>query len=46
MRLRDEITGKFGEAAVGEFSRLHQGFFAPKKDQIGYVIVAARKPGR
>ena len=46
MRLRDDITGKFGEAAVGEFSRLHQGFFAPKKDQIGYVIVAARKPVR
>lgn len=46
MRLRDDITGKFGEAAVGEFSRLHQGFFAPKKDQIGYVVVAARKPGR
>jgi ubiquinone/menaquinone biosynthesis C-methylase UbiE len=46
MRLRDDITGKFGEDAVGEFSRLHQGFFAPKKDQIGYVIVAARKPGR
>lgn len=46
MRLRDEITGKFGEAAVGEFSRLHQGFFAPKKDQIGYVIMAARKPAR
>lgn len=46
MRLRDQITGKFGEAAVGEFSRLHQGFFAPKKDQIGYAIVAARKPVR
>lgn len=46
MRRRDEITGKFGESAVGEFSRLHQGFFAPKKDQIGYVIMSARKPGR
>lgn len=46
MRLRDGITGKFGEDAVGEFSRLHRGFFAPKKDQIGYVIMSARKPAR
>jgi ubiquinone/menaquinone biosynthesis C-methylase UbiE len=46
MSRRGEIAGKFGETAVGEFSRLHQGFFAPKKDQIGYVIVSARKPGR
>jgi ubiquinone/menaquinone biosynthesis C-methylase UbiE len=44
MRLRGEITGKFGETAVGEFSRVHQGFFTPKKNQIGYVILAARKP--
>jgi ubiquinone/menaquinone biosynthesis C-methylase UbiE len=46
MSRRGEIAGKFGETAVGEFSRLHQGFFAPKKDQIGYVIVSARKPAR
>ncbi|UJW33030.1 methyltransferase domain-containing protein [Saccharothrix sp. AJ9571] len=45
MRSRDEITAKFGESAVGEFSRNHLGFFAPRKDQIGYVIVSARKPG-
>lgn len=41
---RDEVTAKFGEDAVTEFSRLHHGFFAPRKDQVGYVIVSARKP--
>jgi ubiquinone/menaquinone biosynthesis C-methylase UbiE len=44
MRQRDEIVAKFGEEALGEFSNRHLGFFAPRKDQIGYVIVAARKP--
>ncbi len=43
MRHRTDIAGKFGEDAVGEFSRRHRGFFAPRKDQIGYVIIAARK---
>ena len=42
---RDEIAGKFGESAVNAFSRQHLGFFSPRKDQIGYVIVSARKPG-
>ncbi|MFI1868645.1 SAM-dependent methyltransferase [Streptomyces jumonjinensis] len=44
MGRRDEIAEKFGETEIAEFSRLHRGFFAPRKDQIGYVIVAARKP--
>lgn len=44
MASRDEVTAKFGDEAVAEFSRLHRGFFAPRKDQIGYVIVAVRKP--
>ena len=42
----EEIVAKFGEQAVAEFSRNHHGFFAPKRDQIGYVIVSARKPYR
>jgi ubiquinone/menaquinone biosynthesis C-methylase UbiE len=46
MARHGEITAKFGEAAVTEFSRNHHGFFAPKKDQIGYVVVSARKPYR
>ncbi|MFI5621390.1 SAM-dependent methyltransferase [Streptomyces sp. NPDC051567] len=44
MGRRDEIAEKFGESELTEFSRLHRGFFAPRKDQIGYVIVSARKP--
>ena len=44
MGRRDEIAGKFGESAVSAFSRQHLGFFSPRKDQIGYVIVSARKP--
>jgi ubiquinone/menaquinone biosynthesis C-methylase UbiE len=44
MGMRDEVAGKFGEEQVTEFSRLHRGFFAPRKDQIGYVVVSARKP--
>ncbi|MHC0431295.1 methyltransferase domain-containing protein [Streptomyces sp. O3] len=43
LRQREEIADKFGESELAEFSRLHRGFFAPRKDQIGYVIVAARK---
>jgi len=46
MDRRDAVAAKFGEDAVNEFSRLHHGFFAPRKDQIGYVIVSARKPYR
>jgi ubiquinone/menaquinone biosynthesis C-methylase UbiE len=46
LRVREELTAKFGDAAVDEFSRLHHGFFTPRKDQIGYVIVSARKPQR
>jgi ubiquinone/menaquinone biosynthesis C-methylase UbiE len=46
MRVKDGVTAKFGADAVDEFSRLHHGFFAPRKDQIGYVIVSARKPYR
>ncbi|GAA2409358.1 27-O-demethylrifamycin SV methyltransferase [Streptomyces glaucosporus] len=45
MERRGEVAGKFGERDVAEFSRLHRGFFAPRRDQIGYVIVCARKPG-
>lgn len=46
MARQAEITAKFGESAMAEFSRAHHGFFAPKKDQVGYVIVSARKPYR
>jgi cyclopropane fatty-acyl-phospholipid synthase-like methyltransferase len=43
---RGEVTAKFGEVALAEFSQRHHGFFAPRREQIGYVIVAARKPYR
>jgi ubiquinone/menaquinone biosynthesis C-methylase UbiE len=46
LRMKEGVAAKFGEAAVDEFARLHHGFFAPRKDQIGYVIVSARKPYR
>ncbi len=44
MDRRAEIVDKFGETRIAEFSRLHQGFFAPRKDQIGYAVISARKP--
>ncbi|MBN3933096.1 class I SAM-dependent methyltransferase [Streptomyces verrucosisporus] len=44
MDRREEVAGKFGEQGVAEFSRLHRGFFAPRKDQIGYVIACVRRP--
>ncbi|MFF0430225.1 SAM-dependent methyltransferase [Streptomyces sp. NPDC004520] len=44
MERREEVAGKFGEADIAEFSRLHRGFFAPRKDQIGYAVVCARRP--
>ncbi|OKK14273.1 hypothetical protein AMK16_30980 [Streptomyces sp. CB00455] len=44
MGQRDQVAGKFGEERLAEFSRVHRGFFVPRKDQIGYAIVCARKP--
>ncbi|HVK26567.1 MAG TPA: methyltransferase domain-containing protein [Actinokineospora sp.] len=44
MTRRTEIAAKFGEQTVTDFSRMNMGFYAPRKDQIGYVIVSARKP--
>jgi len=41
---RQEIADKFGEPALTEFAERHHGFFAPRKNQVGYVIIAARKP--
>ncbi|WP_344935727.1 SAM-dependent methyltransferase [Sphaerisporangium flaviroseum] len=46
MGRRQEVATKFGEDAVAGFSQSHLGFFAPRKHQIGYVIVSARKPRR
>ncbi len=46
MARRQEIADKFGEAALSQFADRHNGFFAPRKDQVGYVIIAARKPLR
>jgi ubiquinone/menaquinone biosynthesis C-methylase UbiE len=43
---RSEIVSRVGENAVAEFGQRHNGFFAPRKDQIGYVIISARKPAR
>ncbi|GFH39399.1 SAM-dependent methyltransferase [Streptomyces pacificus] len=44
MDRREGVAGRFGEADVAEFSRLHRGFFTPRRDQIGYVVACARKP--
>jgi ubiquinone/menaquinone biosynthesis C-methylase UbiE len=44
MTRRTELAERFGESALAEFSRRNLGFFVPRKDQIGYAIVAARKP--
>ncbi|MEV0963555.1 methyltransferase domain-containing protein [Streptomyces sp. NPDC049910] len=44
MDRREGVAGKFGEADIAEFSRLHRGFFAPRRDQIGYVVACARRP--
>ena len=41
---REQVVAKVGEAALSEFSRRNLGFFAPRKDQVGYAIVSARKP--
>ncbi|TDV41047.1 methyltransferase domain-containing protein [Actinophytocola oryzae] len=43
---RQEIADKFGEAALNEFAEQHHGFFAPRRNQVGYVILSARKPYR
>ena len=44
MGRRADIAGKFGGPALSAYARDHQGFFVPRKGQIGYVIVSARKP--
>ncbi|MCY0937607.1 SAM-dependent methyltransferase [Streptomyces sp. H34-S4] len=44
MGQREQVAEKFGEDRLVEFSRVHRGFFAPRKDQVGYAIVCARKP--
>lgn len=44
MARRAELAERFGDAAMAEFSRRNAGFFLPRKDQIGYAIVSARRP--
>jgi ubiquinone/menaquinone biosynthesis C-methylase UbiE len=44
MARRAEVVAKFGEDAVANFSRSTMGFFAARSDQVGYVIVSARRP--
>ncbi|MGK5550587.1 SAM-dependent methyltransferase [Actinomadura kijaniata] len=46
MARRAEVAARFGEDAMADFSKNSVGFFAPRRDQVGYVIVAARKPCR
>jgi ubiquinone/menaquinone biosynthesis C-methylase UbiE len=46
MQRRTEITEKFGDGAFRDYAAEYQGFFVPRKDQIGYVILSARKPAR
>ncbi|PTA47760.1 cyclopropane-fatty-acyl-phospholipid synthase family protein [Micromonospora sp. RP3T] len=46
MERRAEVIAKFGEDAVASFSSNTMGFFAARSDQVGYVIVSARKPYR
>jgi SAM-dependent methyltransferase len=41
-----ELVDKFGATVVAKFGQRYHGFFAPRRDQIGYVIIAARKPYR
>ncbi|MCT2586794.1 SAM-dependent methyltransferase [Actinophytocola gossypii] len=42
----EEVANKVGETTVTEFSQVHNGFFKPRRNQIGYVIAAARRPYR
>ncbi|GAA0547138.1 SAM-dependent methyltransferase [Actinomadura livida] len=46
MKRRAEIAERFGDSAVREYADGYRSFFVPRKDQIGYIIVAARKPAR
>jgi cyclopropane fatty-acyl-phospholipid synthase-like methyltransferase len=41
---RDELAGRFGEAAVDELRQTLETFFAPGADQIGYAVVTVQKP--
>jgi ubiquinone/menaquinone biosynthesis C-methylase UbiE len=44
--MRDEVATKVGETTMTEFTKKHNGFFKPRRNQIGYVIVSARRPYR
>ncbi|MBY8853092.1 class I SAM-dependent methyltransferase, partial [Saccharothrix sp. MB29] len=44
MQRRAEMAAEFGEEAVAKFSSELQGVFLPRRDQIGYIIIAAAKP--
>ncbi|QVJ02387.1 methyltransferase domain-containing protein [Nocardiopsis eucommiae] len=43
MERREEVAAKFGEEALDGYSAGLRGFFAPRRDQIGYVIASARR---
>ncbi|WDZ83485.1 SAM-dependent methyltransferase [Micromonospora cathayae] len=43
---RAELVAQFGDQALASFSQHGLGFFAPRKSQVGYVVVAARRPHR
>lgn len=46
MQRRTEIAERFGTSALQDYAAGYRSFFVPRKDQIGYVILAARKPYR
>lgn len=41
---RDELVGRFGEAAVDGLRQTLEKFFAPGADRIGYAVVTVQKP--
>ncbi len=44
MQRRAEMADQFGEDAIAKFSSEQQGVFLPRRDQVGYIIIAAAKP--
>jgi hypothetical protein len=46
MRRREELEAKFGGDALVGYAHEYRSFFVPRKDQVGYVILAGRKPYR
>ncbi|WP_150238120.1 class I SAM-dependent methyltransferase [Nocardiopsis quinghaiensis] len=41
---RGELADEFSEDDLARYADKHRGFFAARRDQVGYVIVSARRP--